>query len=262
MYVHPFAEEMNKSRRMAAMQARALAGAGYAVLNVDLLGCGDSSGDFGDATWDDWVADVAEAARWLQGQHTAPIWLWGLRTGALLAVAAAARLEQPTQLLFWQPATSGKTVLQQFLRLATAGSMLDGGPKGVTDGLRNKLAHGEAIDVAGYRLSSALASGLERATLTPVSSVARVEWFEVHRQARDGLSPAGALAAAQWQQGGVDVAAHVVEGPEFWQTTEIEEAPTLIEQTCAALDARAQPHGGNATGALHPATALPANAGT
>ena len=49
VYVHPFGEEMNKSRRMATLQARALAQAGFSVLQVDLLGCGDSSGDFGDA---------------------------------------------------------------------------------------------------------------------------------------------------------------------------------------------------------------------
>jgi hypothetical protein len=37
VFVHPFAEEMNKARRMAALQARALAGHGWAVLMSDLL---------------------------------------------------------------------------------------------------------------------------------------------------------------------------------------------------------------------------------
>ena len=49
LYCPPFAEEMNKSRRMAALQARAFAKAGYGVLLLDLYGCGDSSGDFSDA---------------------------------------------------------------------------------------------------------------------------------------------------------------------------------------------------------------------
>jgi alpha/beta superfamily hydrolase len=40
---------MNKARRMAALQARALAALGYGVLLLDLHGCGDSSGDFGDS---------------------------------------------------------------------------------------------------------------------------------------------------------------------------------------------------------------------
>ena len=34
LYLHPFAEEMNKSRRMAALACRALAEAGHAVLRV------------------------------------------------------------------------------------------------------------------------------------------------------------------------------------------------------------------------------------
>ena len=51
LYVPPFGEEMNKSRRMAALQARALAAAGFGVLQLDLYGCGDSSGEFAEARW-------------------------------------------------------------------------------------------------------------------------------------------------------------------------------------------------------------------
>ena len=46
VHVHGFAEELNKSRRMACLQARALAEGGDAVLRFDLLGCGDSDGEF------------------------------------------------------------------------------------------------------------------------------------------------------------------------------------------------------------------------
>ncbi|MEP6965262.1 MAG: hydrolase 2, exosortase A system-associated, partial [Polaromonas sp.] len=119
---------MNKSRRMAALQARALAGAGFDVLQIDLLGCGDSSGDFGDATWQSWVSDVVQACHWLQnrsdmhdaGSTPAQLWLWGLRAGCLLAVEAARQLKRPCNFLFWQPPASGKTLLQQFLRLKVA----------------------------------------------------------------------------------------------------------------------------------------------
>ena len=83
LYLHPFAEEMNKSRRMAALACRALAEAGHAVLQIDLRGCGDSSADFGDASWGDWQDDVRLGLAWLDA-HTpadAPLWLWGLRAG-------------------------------------------------------------------------------------------------------------------------------------------------------------------------------------
>ncbi len=100
IYLHPFAEEMNKSRRVAAMQARLLAQHGYAVLQIDLHGCGDSSGDFGDATWQSWVQDVLEAHAWLRERCDAPLWLWGLRAGCLLATDAAKQLNSPTNFLF------------------------------------------------------------------------------------------------------------------------------------------------------------------
>src|ERR1700712_1296748 len=103
LFVHPFAEEMNKSRRMASLQARAFAQAGYAVLQCDLLGCGDSSGDFGDATWNDWIDDVADAAAWIGRRFDAPLTLWGLRAGCLVAAEAARRKSLDCDFLFWQP---------------------------------------------------------------------------------------------------------------------------------------------------------------
>ena len=98
LYIHPFAEETNKSRRMAAPQSRELARAGYAVLQIDLLGYGDSSGSFGDATWDGWLPDVAQGAQWLLNKVDAPLWLWGLRADCLLA-AEQLRADHATSLL-------------------------------------------------------------------------------------------------------------------------------------------------------------------
>ena len=84
LYVHPLAEEMNKSRRMAALQARALAASGWFVLQVDLFGCGDSDGDFGDADWQRWLADVDEAFFKLCTRLMAPD---AQKTGTLLHIA-------------------------------------------------------------------------------------------------------------------------------------------------------------------------------
>jgi exosortase A-associated hydrolase 2 len=236
VYVHPFAEEMNKSRRMAALQSRALAEAGHAVLQIDLLGCGDSSGDFGDATWQAWVDDVVHACHWMQARASAPLWLWGLRAGGLVAAEAARQLNEPSRLLLWQPATSGKLVLQQFLRLKVAADMLSGQAKGAMQALHAQLAAGHAVEVAGYSLSPELASGLERATLQPCDRVRRVEWIELSTRADAELAPASATAVAQWQAAGSTVTSQVVGGPSFWQTSEIEEAPALLGATLAALD--------------------------
>ncbi len=248
LYIHPFAEEMNKARRMAALQARALAQTGYAVLQIDLHGCGDSSGDFGDATWQGWVGDVVQGCHWLRrhGQppgadsgQMPPLWLWGLRAGCLLAVEAAKQLGEPCNFLFWQPPASGKPLLQQFLRLKVVGDMLGGEGKGIMAGLREQLGAGEPIEVAGYRLSPSVAVGLEQTTLRPPPSNTsqRLEWLELSTREDAGLSPVSTRTIAEWQNAGHAARSHIVTGPAFWQTTEIEDAPALIAATTAALRA-------------------------
>ena len=246
LYIHPFAEELNKARRMAALQARALAHAGFSVLQIDLLGCGDSSGDFGDATWQNWVSDVVQGCQWLRNQTTpppadvgqVPLWLWGLRAGCLLAVEAAAQLDEPCNFLFWQAPAAGKTLLQQFLRLKVAGDLLGGQSKGVMEALRQQLASGAPVEIAGYTLSAGLAAGLEQAVLAPAPGTdptQRLEWLEVSTREDASFSPVSIKTIAQWQLAGLQVRSQIAPGPAFWQTSEIEDAPELIAATTAAL---------------------------
>lgn len=238
LHVPAFGEEMNKSRRMVALQSQALAQAGWAVLQLDLDGCGDSSGDLADAGWDGWVDDVCAAAGWLRERSGhAPV-LWGQRTGCLLAAQAADRLGVATDLLFWQPVVNGQTALTQFLRLKAAAVLQDGQGKAVMDGLRSTLAAGGTVEVAGYCLPAAVANGLGRAMLAPpaaANTAARLAWIEVSSRPQATLSPAAEQALGRWRGAGWQAAGQVVEGPGFWQTTEIEDAPALLPATLAAL---------------------------
>jgi exosortase A-associated hydrolase 2 len=215
------------------------------VLQIDLLGCGDSSGDFGDATWTHWVDDVVLGAAWLREHHPGlPLWLWGHRAGCLLAVEAARRLPIEANFLFWQPASAGQPLLQQFLRLKMAGQMRDGAVKGVTDSLKSALAAGKSVEVAGYELSAGLAEGLQDASLQepPVSAGgARLVWLEVSAREPAELMPAAAAVVGRWQAAGYDVVAQAVPGPAFWQTVEIEEAPALLQVSVRHLTERHVP---------------------
>ena len=235
LYLHPFAEEMNKSRRMAALQSRLLAENGFAVLQIDLHGCGDSSGDFGDATWESWLADVEAALDWLRARCAAPLWLWGLRTGCLLASEAARRIDVPVNFLFWQPVVSGKLFLQQFLRLKVVGEMMGGAGKGIMAAMKESLAAGQSIEIAGYTLSSALANGLKTAELHAPTQAGRVVWLELSSRDNATLVPASIKCIEQWQAAGWRVESAVLPGLTFWQTTEIEEAPALLAATIQAL---------------------------
>jgi exosortase A-associated hydrolase 2 len=236
LFVHAFGEEMNKSRRMAALQASAFAGAGFEVLQLDLLGCGDSSGDFGDATWAAWLEDVQIGWQWLRDRTEGTIWIWGHRTGCLLACEFAARRGLSASLLLWQPVTSGKVFLAQFLRMRIIGQVIgeEGSRSGVRE-LRAALARGEPVEVAGYCLSPDLALPLEQAELRAPPAGSRVDWFEIVASAGDEASPAAQQRASAWRQAGVEVTLHTVAGPAFWQTQEITECPLLIRASISAL---------------------------
>lgn len=236
LYIHPFADEMNKSRRMAAMQARSLAEAGYAVLQVDLLGCGDSSGDFGDASWSAWIEDVVLGYRWLRQQTLAPLTFWGLRAGCLLAVAASADLPECPNFIFWHPVLSGKQYWQQFMRLKMASELASGQAKSTAENLRTQIAEGFAVEIAGYIVSPALASGLEQAELFAPPTNGKVAWLEVSSREGGTLSPASQKQIEHWQTADFTVKTKLVRGPAFWQSTESEDVPDLIAETLLALD--------------------------
>ncbi len=165
-----------------------------------------------------------------------PLTLWGLRAGALLAAEAATRLGDVHHLLLWQPAPSGKPLLQQFLRLQMAGELLGAGARGGTEALKARLAAGETVELAGYRLAPALAHGLEQARLAPAAGVRQVHWLELSTRDDATLAPASAGTVGAWQQAGCNVHTRLVQGPAFWQTTEIEDAPALIVATLAAMN--------------------------
>ena len=237
IYLHPFAEEMNKSRRMAALQTRALADAGFDVLQIDLFGCGDSAGDFSDATWQSWQADVSFGYQWLRTQSQAPLILWGLRAGCILAANAAVDLPENPNFIFWQPVVSGKQHWQQFMRLKIAGEIASGKTKGIAEQIKQQVAAGQAVEIAGYMVSPGLANGLESAQMQPPTGYSGcVAWFELSAREGATIPPAAQKSIEQWQDAGFTVNTHVVHGPAFWQTAEIEDAPELLVATLAAVE--------------------------
>jgi exosortase A-associated hydrolase 2 len=234
LYVHPFAEELNKSRRMVALQARRMAAEGYAVLMPDLYGCGDSEGDFGEARWETWLADLRRAVDHLQEQFEAPLVLWGLRTGCLLiSDLVKADTRPPAAALFWQPVVNGELFFNQFLRLRMAAGIM-GGQKENTSQLRKRLEAGETLEIAGYELHPELAASLAAARVEPPPGVP-IGWLEVTQGDQAELPPASARVVDAWQSKGQRVAVSMVQGDPFWNTQEIREVPALLDETMRCL---------------------------
>lgn len=237
VYVHPFAEEMNASRHMVALQAREFAHAGFAVLQMDLKGCGDSSGDFEEASWSDWMNDVQMAKRWMANRFLEPVWLWGLRAGCLLAAQVSRLDDMPAKLLFWQPVLSGKQHLQHFLRLHLAENIARNQCSNGTAPLAHRLAQGQSVEVAGYRIAPDLANGMSLCDLDNLRTGTDIISFELSSPVGASLSPALTEQVKRWQDANCSVRAFEIEGAAFWQTQGAPECPALIQASlnqCAA----------------------------
>lgn len=225
LYLHPLAEELNRSRQVVARQARALADIGYAVLQIDLYGCGDSAGEFGAADWAQWRRDGRAAIELLRQRFAAPLCLWGLRSGTLLAGELAGELSSDVGLILWQPVLSGKQHLQQFLRLNLAADLLEGKTGGGTEAFLAQLAQGRAVEVAGYALSPGLATGLAAAELAPPRKMQRMHCIEITPCGGE-LSPGLRRFVAQDR-----IESSVCDDAQCWLTPGIHDCPRLIEHT-------------------------------
>jgi exosortase A-associated hydrolase 2 len=238
VYLHAFAEEMNKSRRMAALQARRLAAEGCIVLQIDLLGCGDSSGEFVEARWQAWKRDAEAAVRWIARRYRVPVTIWGLRLGAMLAADVA---QNPSlgvdHLLLWQPVSDGGQFLTQFLRLRVASEMLaSGAATTAVRELADELRRGRALEIAGYELHADLATQIERLKLEALRpAVKRVDWLEVLADRALPTRPAAKRVLDAWRGAGIESNADQAVGEPFWSTVEIAECCELLELTSAAL---------------------------
>lgn len=232
VYVHPFAEELNKSRHVAAAQARAFAAAGYSVLQIDLFGCGDSSGDFGEARWDIWHNDLHLACAWLAQRVNGPLTVWGLRLGALLALDFASRAPLPlARLLLWQAELDGRRVIDRFLRLRLASGMLAGGTREAPGHARAALANGEPVEVAGYLLAPELAHAIDGVSASALLPSVPVYWLD-YRAPEQTAAPLPPLAREWREQGAVVQLASFGDGP-FWHSGELLACPQLLHATRA-----------------------------
>lgn len=235
LHVPAFAEEMNKSRHMVALQAKALAEQGFAVLVLDLFGTGDSCGDFAEATWEYWLADIAAGIAWLKQQGVDSVDLWGLRTGALLAMDYVARNpDEIERLLAWQPVLNGDTFVTQFLRLRVAAAMMNSAaPQEKTSDLKKLLQQGQTLEVAGYRLNPDLMNPLMSLKLEPSALVSlnSVDVFEVVAGQDAQSSFVNQQTVEKLIGAGVTASLTTVAGEQFWVSQEICTAPALLAAT-------------------------------
>jgi exosortase A-associated hydrolase 2 len=233
LVVAPFADEMNKSRRMLALAAAELAAHGFDVVLPDVYGTGDSEGEFRDATLDRWQRDLDCVHDYVVLSGASIVAVMGLRFGALLAAhwLHATRRSVHAAML-WQPQTSGEQLIAQFLRIRVAASMMSE-QRETAQQLMQQMQTAGFVEIAGYQLGARLTRDLESlqlATLaTPALGATRI--CEVAR--RDPLGPSAATTdlAAKLAAQGVTAEVDVVAGEGFWNSTEIVVNQELVRRS-------------------------------
>lgn len=237
--VPPFAEEMNRCRSMITLQAQAFAQIGVGTLLVDLYGTGDSAGEYRDAQWSLWLQNIRASAAWLADQPGGCLALWGIRLGVMLAAESLRLAVAPgAGLLAWQPVADGQTHLTQFLRIRLAAQMdRPHLPKETTASLRQQLAAGQFVEVAGYEIHPQLAAALDAARLhdriTPPET--RILWIEQAGSNAPQLSPANQKVVNAWRNVGLAPEIRLFAGTAFWQHYERAIAPDAIAATTDAV---------------------------
>ena len=239
LVIPPFAEEMNKCRSLIADVAVQLAADGLATVVPDLYGTGDSEGEFGEADWNIWVADVRNAVRWAH-ESIAPLHgFLAIRLGASLCLSLLKYGDVPavTDTVLWQPVLDTKRHLLQFLRLRTAASLTQSGKRENAEDVLHGLRSGHGVEVAGYRLNPDLAQQMEKnptAMLLP-PLLGKVTWIEVQRAREAAPTPVTQRILDASASAGANVKYEPVTGPPFWNSTEILRIPELKQATVAGF---------------------------
>jgi hypothetical protein len=236
VFVHGFGHELYNARPVMAYVWRRLAQSGAGVLAVDMPGCGDSAGDFGDARWPQWLDAIYRAHDWLQQSSERPISVCGLRLGAALALESERRIDW-NRLVLLQPVIRGKEMMTQFLRLRVAFSGLRGVPaeRETTQSIRGAMASGSKLEVAGYALDPELVQAIDEVDLSTFRPRTNcpIRWLETTSM------EAAASVTAGWEAAVTVI--HVDVKP-YWTHTrgEAPEYDTLVSAVCSVFgDSRA-----------------------
>lgn len=217
------AEELNKTRRATTLAAQSMAGQGWAVLQVDWLGTGDSDGDFGDARWATWLAQAHEARAWWADQHPGrPLLAWGVRGGCLMA-SALDQVQPWDGQLWWQPVVKGQVHWQHWLRMKLATGLGEAEPRTDLRSLKAATARGEPVDIAGYAFAAEWVNGLLNSELAAPRGPCL--WLETRADPSVELPPGVEATVQRWA--GAPLKARAVHDRAPWASQELEDGAAL-----------------------------------
>jgi exosortase A-associated hydrolase 2 len=233
VFCNPLFEERKPAQRILVETARALCGAGFAVLRFDYRGCGDSGGAFEAFSVPDWLADIEAAADFLKARTGAvPTGFLGLRLGATLALKAASGKPLFDFGLLWEPVFKGRDYLEQELRRKLMKEMMTFGRSQVSrDFLIQELNAGKTIDFDGHPVTPALHRDLGGLGLDLVQAPLPRTGLLLAIGSAEKPSAALVQAGERLRQAGMEVQVSALREQPFWNLVGLVSCPALIRET-------------------------------
>lgn len=237
IFIPPFAEEMNKSRKMMKSMLEATAEYGDGFL-FDLYGTGDSEGHLEQATWVKWKHNLDDYVEFVMssGNYTSVEFIC-LRSGSLLLNdwlndIHGSDSERPIDgIHYWNPVVKAQQFITQFLRLKLAAEMMrSDGDKRTTKDLMAELQQNGQLEVAGYMLNNVLIEEMLEARISLPEHYAETSLFYYDVSGRGTLTPAISNAASSIRKAeGYNI--NTIKGLQFWSTQEISMCEELLNVT-------------------------------
>lgn len=236
VFCNAFGDERKSSCLAVTRLARTLASRGMAVLRFDYWGCGDSPGEFADASVATRLADIRGALEYLSARSAADtIWLLGLRLGATLAARAAEQIRNCAGLVLIEPIPDGGAYVEALLQRKRVRQMLTTG-----SGSGRAAATQDTTDLDGYALRQSTVDELRALRIAPgevgfSGPVLIVQASFNDKPKREAEAVRGAYEAA-----GARVDIRPVVLPPFWSRIDITDTSLIQEAVvgwCEAIGA-------------------------
>lgn len=238
VYLPPFAEEMNRCRSLVVSQARQFARDGLSCSVLDFFGTGESQGDLCDASLPIWRQNIDDLLAQLRQHHECPVYLWGFRLGALLALDyLSVKPGVSNKLLLWQPVPSGSSFVTQLMRQRSASLMQKGEKPDSTAEMKQQFADGKAFEVAGYKLGGELMSAIDQLEVasmlqgSELDSNSKIFWFEHTAEAGGQPAAKAKRIIGEIQAAGAGVEVTTFTGDPVWQLNKRAACDDLLHKT-------------------------------
>jgi pimeloyl-ACP methyl ester carboxylesterase len=226
----PFGDERKSAWRALTQLSRSVARAGWPVVRFDYRGCGESPGDFIQATLETRLNDIVAAGEYLERElGLEQLCVAGLRLGATLAAGAGAELPGCCAAVLIEPVPEGRRYFGRMLQRKKL-------RQSITSGQAEQDQGGDAVDLDGYAVRREVLEELQGVELSlpeyhPIGSalLAQVSFNEKLRSETEH-------AREVLEEGGVEVSLRTLVMEPFWSRIDITDTGPLDEAVVEWLE--------------------------